>query len=162
MAEYSFDIVCKVSLQELSNVLDATRKEVDNRFDFKGVKIDIRLEKENILLEASDEMRMKQMIDLIKSKMVRRDLNLKAFIFEEFEKNVSGAVKCKVNVQNGLNQEQIKKVTRLVKDSKLKVQARIQGDTVRIFSKSKNDLQQVQQNVREANFDFAVSFENYR
>lgn len=162
MAEYSFDIVCKVNMQELSNVLDAARKEIGNRFDFKGVTTEIVLEKDAMLLECSDEMRMKQMIDVIKGKMIRRNLDLKAFTFSPFETNVSGIVKCRVDMQNGLGQEQIKKITRLVKDSKLKVQARIQGDTVRVAGKSKNDLQEIQQRIQEANFDFATSYENYR
>ena len=162
MAEYSFDIVCKVDHQELSNSLDLAQKEITNRFDFKGTHVKIQLEKEKILLESADDMKMKQLIDVIQSKMVRRSLNLKAFAFGAFGSNVSGLVKCQAQIQNGLSQEQCKKITKLIKDSKRKVQARIQQDSVRVSGKSKNDLQAVQQMVREANFDFAAVFENYR
>ena len=162
MAEYSFDIVCKMDHQELSNALDLARKEITNRFDFKGTHIKIHLEKEKILLESADDMKMKQLIDVIQSKMVRRNLNLKAFAFGPFESNVSGLIKCQAAIQNGLSQEQCKKVTKLIKDSKRKVQTRIQQDSVRVSGKSKDDLQVVQQMVQEASFDFAAVFENYR
>ena len=162
MAEYSFDIACKVDHQELSNALDISQKEITNRFDFKGTHVKIKLEKEKILLESADDMKMKQLIDVIQSKMVRRDLNLKAFAFGSFESNVSGIVKCQAEIQNGLSQEQCKKITKLIKDSKRKVQARVQQDSVRVSGKNKDDLQAVQQMVREASFDFAAVFENYR
>ncbi len=162
MADYSFDIVCKVDQQELSNALETTQKEIANRFDFKGCHTAIKLEKSSIFLEASDEMKIKQLIDVMQSKLARRDLNLKAFVFGNFESNVSGIVKCEVSIQNGLSQEQCKKITKLIKDSKIKIQPRIQQDTVRISGKSKDDLQRIQQMITQANFDFAVSFENYR
>ncbi len=162
MAEYSFDVSCKIDTQELSNAIDVAKKELVNRFDFKGTHVRISLEKETILLEASDEMKLKQMIDTIQSKIVRRNLNLKAFSFGTFETNVSGLVKCQALIQNGLNQEQCKKITRVIKESKLKVQARIQKDMVRISSSSKDDLQKVQGLVQQESFDFACIFKNYR
>ena len=162
MSEFSFDVVSKIDQQELSNAIDTTRKELINRFDFKGTHIKIELQNKEIFLEASDKMKMKQMIDLLQSKMFRRHLDIKAFLFGELEANVSGIVKSKVIVQDTLNQEQCKKITKLVKESKLKLQARAQGESVRISGKSKNDLQDVQQLIKEANFDFATVFENYR
>ena len=162
MAEYSFDIVCKLNQQDLANALDTTRKEITNRFDFKGSHVAIKLEKDGVYLESADEMKMKQLIDVLQGKLVRCNLNLKAFQFGKFESNVSGIVKCRASIQNGLNQEQCKKITKLIKEAKLKVQARIQQDTVRVASKSKNDLQATQQMIKQANFDFATLFENYR
>ena len=162
MAEYSFDIVCKLDQQEVSNSLDVAQKEITNRFDFKGSHVKIKLEKEAILLESADDLKMKQLIDVIQSKMVRRNLDLKAFVFGPYESNVSGIVKCQAKIQNGLNQEQCKKITRLIKDSKSKVQARVQGDSVRVSGKSKDELQTIQKMVKDANFDFAAVFENYR
>lgn len=164
MAEHSFDVACKVDQQELGNALDMARKEVDTRFDFKGqiAKIDLQQNGSIIALEAQDEVKMRQLIDVVQSKLVKRELNLKAFNFGEFETNVSGVAKCKVAVQSGLNQEQTKKINKLIKDSKLKVQARIQGDSVRVTGKSKDDLQQLQKIIRDADLDFAVVFDNYR
>lgn len=160
--EYSFDVVSKVDRQELSNAIDMTRKEVDNRFDFKGSPVKIDLEKEAIQLEVHDEMKMKQLIDVIQGKLVKRNLSLKAFEFGKFETNVSGAVKCKVTIQNGLSQEQTKMITKLIKEGGVKVQARIQGDAVRVTGKNKDDLQAIQKKIRDANFPFDASFDNYR
>ena len=162
MAEYSFDVGCKVDMQELGNALDLARKEIANRFDFKGAKAEIDLEKDSIALVASDEMRMKQLIDVIQSKMSKRDLNLKAFDWGKFETNVSGIFKCKVAIQSGLTQDQTKKITKLIKDSKVKVQSRIQGDSIRVTGKSKDDLQAIQKLIRDADLDFAAVFDNYR
>jgi uncharacterized protein YajQ (UPF0234 family) len=160
--EYSFDIASKVDRQELINALDMVRKEVENRFDFKGSPVLVELEKEHISLEAQDEMKLKQLIDVIQSKLIKRNLSLKAFSFGTFESNVSGKFKCKVDIQNGLNQEQCKKITKIIKDSKVKVQTRIQEDQVRVTGKDKDDLQAVMRMVREANFDFDTTFSNYR
>ncbi|MCB1322633.1 MAG: YajQ family cyclic di-GMP-binding protein [Leptospiraceae bacterium] len=162
MAESSMDAVCKVDRQELANALDQARKEVGTRFDFKGAHIEIKLEENHITLEAPDQMKMKQLIDVVQSKIARREINLKAFQFGDFESNVSGIQKCRVTIQSGLTQDQIKKSTKLIKDSKMKVQSRIQGDAVRITGKSKDDLQAVQTMIRNAGFEFHVAFDNYR
>ena len=162
MAEYSFDIVCKPDMQELNNAIHITEKELSNRFDFKGAIASIKLEKEAMQLEASDEMKMKQMIDALEDKLVKRGINLKAFQYGPMESNVSGLIKCKVNIQQGLSQEQAKKVTKLVKEANPKVQTRIQGDAVRVTGKSKDHLQEIMATLKSSNLDFAVNFENYR
>jgi len=162
MAEFSFDVAAKVDRQELSNAIDLAKKEIETRFDFKGARTEIKLEKDTMALEASDDMKMRQLIDVLQNKFIKRELNLKAFKFGEFETNVSGLVKCKVDIQNGLSQDQSKKITKLIKDSKLKVQARIEGDKIRITGKSKDDLQNVQKMIKDADYDFAATFENYR
>ncbi|MBI3394492.1 MAG: YajQ family cyclic di-GMP-binding protein [Spirochaetia bacterium] len=163
MAEYSFDVVSKVDRQELNNALDMVRKEIDNRFDFKGAKIVINLEKDAIMLETPDDMKLKQLIDSIQSKLVKRNLSLKAFDFSgKHESNVSGTVKLKIPIQTGLSQEQTKVITKLIKECGVKVQARIQGDAVRVTGKAKDDLQAVQKKIREANLAFDTSYDNYR
>jgi len=164
MAEYSFDVACKVDQQELGNAIDMTRKEVDTRFDFKGqiAKIDLQKNGAVVALEAQDEVKMRQLIDVFQTRLAKRELNLKAFKFGEFETNVSGVAKCKVDVQSGLNQDQVRKINKIIKDSKSKVQSRIQGDSVRVTGKSKDDLQQIQKQIRDADLDFAVVFDNYR
>lgn len=162
MAEYSFDVACKVDRQELSNALDLAKKEVATRFDFKGANATIELDKDTINLEAQDEVKMRQLIDVVQSKIVKRELNLKAFKFGEFDTNISGKTKVKVAIQSGLTQDQTKVITKIIKDSKLKVQSRIQGDSVRVTGKSKDDLQAIMKLIRDGNLDFACAFENYR
>jgi len=162
MAEISFDIVSKTDRQELDNALAMARKEISSRFDFKGARTEIKLDKEHLHLEAPDEMKLNQLIDVVQSKMVKRDLSLKAFQFGKFESNVTGIQKCRVEIQSGLSQEQSRKITKLIKESKIKVQVRIQGDSLRVSSKSKDDLQAVQKLIRDANLDFDASFDNYR
>jgi hypothetical protein len=107
-------------------------------------------------------MKMRQLIDVLQNKFVKRNLSIKAFKIGEFETNVSGIVKCKVEIQNGLSQEQSKKINKLIKDSNTKVQTRIEGEKIRIIGKSKDDLQSIQKMIRDANYDFDVSYENYR
>jgi len=162
MAENSMDIVSKVDLQELKNAMDLVRKEVGARFDFKGARIVIEEKKDSLHLEAPDEMKMKQLMDVIQSKLAKRDLPLKAFKFGEFTTNVTGVIKCDCAIQNGLAQEQSKEIIKLIKDSKLKVQATINGDKMRITGKSRDDLQEVIAMIRAADFDFATAFENYK
>ncbi|MBX7058385.1 MAG: YajQ family cyclic di-GMP-binding protein [Leptospirales bacterium] len=162
MSEHSFDVACKVDRQELSNALDMANKEIATRFDFKGALARIDLQKDAIQLEAQDEVKMRQLIDVVQSKLAKRDLNLKAFKFGEFQSNVSGIAKCKVDIQNGLTQDQTKVINRIIKDSKLKVQSRIQGDAVRVTGKNKDDLQQIQKAIRDADLEFACVFDNYR
>ncbi|MBW7858023.1 MAG: YajQ family cyclic di-GMP-binding protein [Leptonema sp. (in: Bacteria)] len=162
MAEYSFDVVYKVDEQELSNAINQALKEANARFDFRGSIIKIEREKDGIVMAASDEMKIKQLIDLFQGKLVKRDINLKAFKFGEFETNISGQVKCKVETQNGLSTDQCKIVTKKIKDSNLKVTTRQQGDAVRVTGKSKDDLQSVMKMLRESDLEFAVSFDNYR
>ena len=162
MAEYSFDVVSKIDRTELSNALDMAKKEVENRFYFKGSKVEIKLEKDDLLLEAADEMKMKQLIDIIQTRIVKRNISLKAFKFGKFESNVSGVVKCKVEIQNGLSTEQAKLVGKLIRDSKIKVQSRQQEDQVRVTGKAKDDLEAVQKMLRDADLDFDVTFANYR
>lgn len=162
MAESSFDIGATMDRQELKNALDGARKEISQRFDFKNAHIVIELEKDAIALEAPDEMKIKQVIDIVQTRMLKRDLSIKAVKFDQLETNVTGVYKCKAPIQSGLSQDQIKKINKLIKDSKIKVQTRVQGDQIRVSSKSKNDLQAVQKAIREADFDFATTFENYR
>ncbi len=162
MAEYSFDVVYKVDEQELSNAINQTLKEAGTRFDFRGATVEIEREKDGLHMSSSDDMKLNQLIDMLQSKLVKRNINLKAFKFGEFEKNISGKVKCKVTTQNGLSTDQCRIVTKLIKDSGLKVNTRQQGDSVRVSGKSKNDLQAVMKMLRESDLDFAVSFDNYR
>ncbi len=160
--EHSFDIVYKMDEQELSNAINQTLKEATNRFDFKGSPVEINREKDQILLSTSDEMKMKSLIDIFQSKLVKRNINLKAIRFGNIEKSFSGRVKCTAQIQNGLTQDQIKKVNKLIKESNIKVQTRVQGDSIRVVSKSIDDLQSVIKYLKEQDLDFAISFDNYK
>lgn len=162
MAEYSFDIVCKVNKQYLNNAVQATQKEIGARFDFKNVATSIKVDENTLALECSDKMHLEQMIDILKTKMFKQNLDIKALQFSPYTHNVSGAVKCIATLQNGLSQEQSKKITKSIAAAKIKVQARIQGESIRVSAKSKDLLQQVQEMAREQASDFAVQFENYR
>jgi uncharacterized protein YajQ (UPF0234 family) len=162
MAEFSFDIAAKVDRQKLAEAIDLTKKEVATRFDFKGSKAEISLDKDTVSLDASDEMRIKQLIDVFESKLTKREISLKAFKYGKFETNVSGTYKCKVEIQNGLSQDQCKIITKMIKDAKVKAQPRIQGDSVRVVGKSKDELQEVIAMVRKADLEFLVVFENFK
>jgi uncharacterized protein YajQ (UPF0234 family) len=160
--EHSFDIVYKIDEQELANAINQTLKEATTRYDLKGSPIELEKQKDEIHLAASDEMKIKALIDIFQSKLVKRGINLKAIKFGELEKNISGKVKCIAKIQNGLSQEQCKKINKLIKDSQIKVQTRVQGDSIRVISKSIDDLQAVIKYLREQDLDFAISFDNYK
>lgn len=160
--EHYFDVVYKIDEQELANAINQTLKEAQNRYDFKGSPVEIQREKEEIHLTTADEMKMKALIDIFQSKLAKRNVNLKAIRFGEIEKSISGRVKCTGKIQNGLTQEQCKKINKLIKEYNNKIQTRIQGDSVRVISKSIDELQGVIKFLKEQDLDFAISFDNYR
>jgi hypothetical protein len=161
-AESSFDIVNKPDKQEIDNALNQTAKEIANRFDFKGVDAGIKWSGEAIELQANSEQRVSAVLDVFKEKLVKRQLSLKTI--DAGEPVLSGRLaKISVTVTNGISQDNAKKVSKLIRDKGPKtVKAQIQGDELRVSSKSRDDLQEVQRLIREADFDFAVQFVNYR
>lgn len=163
MADSSFDIVSKVEKAELANAVSQAMVEINNRFDFKGSQSDIKLEENQLILISDNDIKIKQVIDVLQNKLVKRGIGLKAFDFEsKLEPATGGTVRMKVKIQTGLEKEHTKQITKLVKDAKLKVQASIQGDSVRITGKKKDELQAVQKLVKDADFDFDVQFTNYK
>lgn len=160
--ENSFDIVSKVDRQEVDNALNMAAKEVRNRFDFKGTGAEIRWSGEAIELEANGEERVKAILDVFQTMLVRRKVDLKAL--EAGEPRLSGKVwKITATTKQGISRENAAKIVKLVRDSGLKnVRTQVQGEELRVFSKSRDDLQKVQQLVREADYDFAVQYDNYR
>jgi len=161
-AESSFDIVNKPDHQEIDNALNQTAKELANRFDFKGVDAGIKWSGDAIELQANSEQRVTAVLDVFKEKLVKRQLSLKTI--DATEPALSGKLaKITVTVTNGISQENAKKVSKLIRDKGPKtVKAQIQGDELRVSSKSRDDLQEVQRLVRAADYDFAVQFVNYR
>jgi len=163
MADPSFDIVSKVEKSELANAVTQAMSEITNRFDFKGSKSEIKVEDENLIITSDNEIKIKQVIDVLINKMAKRGIGLRAFDFESpIESATGGTARMKVKIQTGLEKEHTKEITRLIKDSKLKVQAAIMGDYVRVTGKKKDDLQGVQKLIKEADLKFDTQFTNYK
>ena len=161
-AENSFDIVCKVDMQEVTNALDQTRREVDTRYDLKGTKNDLTLDKHDIVLTSADDMKLKAVVDILQSKLHRRGVPLKALTYGAVEDAAGGAKRQKITLQQGIPIEKAREIVRMVKDSKVKVQASIHEDKVRVSGKNRDDLQKVIALVRDKDLGIALSFDNYR
>lgn len=160
----SFDIVSKIDLQEVRNAVDQAMKEIKQRFDFKGSKSDITLddkEKAMILL-SDDENKLKSVIDILQTKIIKRGISLKALTYEKLEQALGGTVRQKIKLQDGIPQENAKEIVRIIKDAKLKVQAQIQGDQLRITGKNRDDLQAVIALLKEKDLGVDMQFVNYR
>ncbi len=161
----SFDIVSDFDKQELTNALDQVKRELTTRFDLKGSNSDISLiEDKEILITTNDEMKLKNIFDILQSKLVKRNLSLKILDPQKIEHALGGNVKQQIKLKKGLSTELAKKITGFIKDTKLKVQASIQGDSVRVTGKSKDDLQAVIKTIREKEdlIDAPLQFTNYR
>ena len=161
-ADNSFDIVCKVDMQEVTNAVDQARREVDTRYDLKGSKNEIKLEKTDLLITSADEMKLKAVVDILQSKLHKRGVPLKALTYGDVEAAAGSTFKQKIGLQQGNPIEKAKEIVRMIKDAKIKVQASIQEDQVRVTGKSKDDLQRVMSMVREKDLGIAVQFTNYR
>jgi uncharacterized protein YajQ (UPF0234 family) len=161
-ADNSFDIVCKVDMQEVTNAVDQTRREVDTRYDLKGSKNELKLEKTDLIITSADEMKLKAVVDILQSKLHKRGVPLKALTYGDVEPAAGSTFRQKIGLQQGIPIEKAKEIVRLIKDAKIKVQASIQEDQVRVTGKSKDDLQRVMAMVREKDLGIAVQFTNYR
>jgi uncharacterized protein YajQ (UPF0234 family) len=162
--EHSFDIVSKVDLQEVSNAVLQAMKELGQRFDFKGSKSNIELNKEKaeITLNADDDYKLKSLTEILKNKLVKRNVSLKSLSFGNTEKATGDTVRQVVTLQQGISAERAKNIVKLIKDTKLKVQSEIQKDQVRIRAKKIDDLQALIKMLKGKDFDFHVEFINYR
>ena len=161
-AENSFDIVCKVDMQEVTNALDQTRREIETRYDLKGSKTEVKLEKTDITLLAPDEMKVKAVVDILQSKLHRRGVPLKALDYGEVKPAAGGALRQKIAIQQGIPIEKAREIVRLIKDSKVRVQAAIQENQVRVTGKNRDDLQKVIALVKDKDLGIALQFTNYR
>ena len=163
MAENSFDIVSKVDLQEVSNAIQNALKEIHTRFDLKDSKSDIQLEgKEAMVLSSSDEYKLKAVTDILQSKLVKRGVPIKALNYGVVEPAAGSSVRHKITMQQGIPIEKAREIVKLIKDSKKKVQASIQGDTVRVSGKDRDALQEVIALLRGHDFGIDMQFTNYR
>lgn len=164
MADSSFDIVSKVDQQEVANAVNQTEKELSQRYDFKGVGASIDLSGDSITMKANSEERCLAVLDVLQTKLVKRGVSLKSLDTGDGTPKVSGKIyRLDATLQDGISQENAKKVSKLIRDEFGKtVKPLIQGDELRVTSKSRDDLQAVQQMLKNADLDFAVQFTNYR
>ncbi|MEX5214823.1 MAG: YajQ family cyclic di-GMP-binding protein [Nitrospiraceae bacterium] len=162
--QFSFDVVSEVNMQEMKNVVDQATKEIKQRFDFKDSKTEITLkEKEKELVVISDDdYKLNAVNEIIKAKCVKRGVSLKALNYGAIEPALGGTVRQVVKIQSGIAADKAKEITKSVKDSKLKVQAQIQGEQVRIVSKSKDELQSAIAFLKRQDFGIDLQFTNYR
>ncbi|MNI48481.1 putative nucleotide-binding protein [compost metagenome] len=161
-SESSFDIVSKMDMQELTNAVHQTEKEIDNRFDFKNSKSSLKLEKDALTITSEDEYKLNAVIDILQSKMVKRGITLKNLDFGKIEPAALGTVRQRLGLKQGIDQENAKKINVLIRDSKLKVKSQIQGDTIRVTGKSRDDLQQIIQLLRKADLPLDLQFNNLK
>ena len=162
-ADNSFDIVSKVDVQEVRNAIDQAVKEVRTRFDLKDSKSEIRLEGEDsIHLASADEYKLEAVTEILRQKLVKRGVSLKSLTFGTVESAAGSTVRQKITLQQGIAGEKAKEIVKIVKDSKLKVQASIQGDTVRVSGKDRDALQQVITLLRGRDLGIDMQFTNYR
>ena len=161
-AENSFDITCKLEMQEVSNAINQSKREIETRYDLKGARNEITPEKMDIVLSSSDDMKLKAVLDILQSKLHRRGIDLKALTIHDPESAAGSTVRQRITLQDGVPQDKAKEIVRLIKDSKLKVQASIQENQVRVAGKNRDDLQAVIAMVKAKDMGIALQFTNYR
>jgi cyclic-di-GMP-binding protein len=162
MPDNSFDVVSKISMEEVSNAIQQALKEIHTRFDLKDSKSNIELEKEAIVLHSADEYKLKAVNDVLQAKLVKRGVSLKGLTYEAIEPAAGGTSKRKVTMQQGIAMEKAKEIVKLVKDSKKKANASIQSDLVRVSSKDRDTLQEVIAMLRGHDFGIDLQFTNFR
>ena len=163
MAENSFDIVSKVDLQEVGNAVQQALKEVHTRFDLKDSRSNIALEdKDAIILSSQDDYKLKAVTDILQTKLVKRGVPLKALTYGPIEPAAGSTVRQKITMQQGIPTEKAKDIVKEIKNSKKKVQASIQGDTVRVTGKDRDTLQEIISLLTQKDFGIDMQFTNYR
>jgi uncharacterized protein YajQ (UPF0234 family) len=161
-ADNSFDVVCKIDMQEVTNGLDQARREIETRYDLKGSRNEIQLEKTDIVLTAADDMKLKAVVDILQGRLHKRGVPLKALTYGTVEDAAGGLKRQRVGLQQGIPIDKAREIVRLIKDAKLKVQAAIQEDQVRVSGKSRDDLQKVIALLKDKDLGIALQFTNYR
>ncbi|MGH7318491.1 MAG: YajQ family cyclic di-GMP-binding protein [Candidatus Rokuibacteriota bacterium] len=160
--ENSFDVGCRVDLQAVSDAVHQSTREIRTRYDLKQTKSQVAVEKDAISIHADNDFVLKQVIDLLQSKLHRRGVPLKALSYGKIEPAAGGTVRQRIAIQQGIPIEKAREIVRLIKDTKLKVQAQIQDDQVRVFGKNKEDLQTIIKVLRERDLGIETQFTNYR
>ena len=162
--EFSFDVVSKVDLQEVSNAVQQASKEIATRFDFRGSKSKIEWTERDLALTltSDDEHKLKSVVDILETRLVKRGVAVKSLDFQKVEPAAMGTVRQIVKVQQGIDSEKARDIVKAIKEQKLKVQAAIQADQVRVSGRAKDDLQAVQALLRGRDFGVPLQFTNYR
>ncbi len=160
----SFDVVSEVNIQEVKNALDQTMKEITQRFDFKGSKSKVTLEENDtaLVLVSDDDAKLKSVTDILQNKLVKRNVSLKSLDYGKVEQALAGTVRQKVTITQGIASEKAKDISKAIRDAKFKVQAQIQGDQLRVTSKSRDELQAVIAFLKGKDFGLPLQFTNYR
>ena len=163
-SNHSFDIVSEIDFQEVDNALNQSVKEIHQRYDLKDSNTELLLNKKEkiITLNTKDDYSRKQSIDILQTKFIKRGISIKALKFSEPEPAASGRLRQTINLQSGISKENAKLVTKLIKESKLKVNSQIQDEQVRVQAPKIDDLQSIMKLVKEADLDFPVQFTNYK
>ena len=157
----SFDIKSELDSHEVTNAVDQANRVLQNRFDFKGTGAEFKIEDKDILLSAKEEFQIHQMLPILNESITKRGIDIKTLKPGEIEQ-ATGVARQSITLRQGIDKELAKKITSLVKQSKIKVQAAIQGDSVRITGKKRDELQQVIQIVKDQNYDMPLQFINFR
>jgi len=160
----SFDIVSEVNFQEVDNALNQATKEILQRYDFKGIPttVDFNQKERQLVMTTGDEFHLKSALDILQTKLVKRGISLKSLQYGKIDQAPGGSVRQTISLQVGIGTENAKTIVRLIKDSKIRVQAQIMEDQVRVSGKNKDDLQAVIALLRQQDFPFAMQFANYR
>jgi len=158
----SFDIVSKVNMQEVDNAVNQAKKEIAQRYDFRGSKSEISQEKDSITIIADDDYKLKAVIDIIQSKMLKRGISLKSLDYGKVETYSGGLLKQAIDIVQGISTENARKINKLIKETKLKVQSQIQEDQVRVNGKKIDDLQEVIRILKGKDLGIDLQFENMR
>jgi uncharacterized protein YajQ (UPF0234 family) len=161
---FSFDIVSEVNLQEVDNAINQARKEIAQRYDFKGSQstIELNQKEKQITLLSDDDFKLKSVVDILQNKLIKRGVPLKALDYGSVEPAAAGSVRQVISLRIGIDKENARLIVRMIKDTKLRVQASIMDDQVRVSGKNKDDLQAVMAMLRQADLKFAMQFTNYR
>lgn len=160
----SFDIASKVDMQEVLNAVNQATKEIRQRYDFKGSKSEITLNQNDkeLTVVGDDDFKLKSVVDILQGRLVKRGVSLKALQYGKVEEASMGMARQKIKIQSGIDKERCKDIVKFIKTLKLKVQAQIQDEQVRVSGAKKDDLQAVIQALKEKDYDFHMEFVNYR
>ena len=160
----SFDIVSSFNMQEVDNAVNMVIRDIVNRYDFRGSKTSLTLDKgeKNITIMADNTMQLAAVVDMLKSRAINRKISLKVFKFHEEESATGTSIRQRVSLREGIDRDRAKKINKMIKDKKLKVQSQIQGEQLRVTGKKIDDLQSVMSTIKEANFDIEIQYVNMK
>lgn len=159
---FSFDVVSEINMQEMDNAVNQCKKEISQRYDFKGSIAEIELAKDELKIHAQDEFKLNSMMEVLKGKMIKRGVSPKFLEESKLEPSISGTVRQNIKIKKGISKEKAKEIIQDIKASKLKVQAQIMEDTLRVSGKNKDELQNVIQMIKGKDYDVELQFINFR